>query len=105
MLNLYLNALESMKDGGRLRVTAAGSEEHRGVTIEVKDTGCGIPADQLANIFDPYYTTKSTGTGLGLAIVHNIVEAMAGKIRVESRPGEGTRFWVTLPGVAESEVK
>jgi two-component system sensor histidine kinase HydH len=103
LLNLYLNALESMKDGGRLQVAAEASEEHRGVAIEVRDTGCGIPADQQANIFDPYYTTKTTGTGLGLAIVHNIVEAMAGQIRVESRPGKGTRFLVTLPGVAESE--
>jgi two-component system sensor histidine kinase HydH len=103
LLNVYLNAVESMKDGGRLHVSVADGAEKESLEIEVRDTGCGIPVEQQANIFDPYFTTKSTGTGLGLAIVHNIVEAMGGKIHVDSRPGEGTRFIISLPGVAGRE--
>jgi len=97
LLNLYLNAIESMEPGGELGVElSAGDKDHR-IEIRVSDTGCGIPAEHLSRIFDPYFTTKSAGTGLGLAIAHNIMEAMGGKMNVSSRPGKGTTITLTLP--------
>jgi len=76
--------------------------ETRRVTIEVSDTGHGIPEENLTHIFDPYFTTKQTGTGLGLAVVHKIVEAHGGQIKVTSTPGAGTTVSVILraPGGA-----
>lgn len=95
LLNLYLNALQAMEVGGKLtvRTTLDGS----GVRIEVEDTGKGIPAEGLKNIFNPYFTTKISGTGLGLAIVHKLIEAHDGEIRVRSAPGEGATFSVLVP--------
>jgi len=96
LLNLYLNAIESMEKGGRLTVELSGEEG--GAIIKVSDTGPGIDEKDLPHIFDPYFTKKTTGTGLGLSIVHNIIEAHDGKITVESRPGEGAAFTIFLPG-------
>src|SRR5439155_11329682 len=67
------------------------------VVVEVRDGGPGNPADQLENIFHPFYTTKETGTGLGLALVHQMVLEHGGEISVESAPGRGSAFRVTLP--------
>ena len=67
------------------------------VVLEVRDDGPGIPADQLENIFHPFYTTKETGTGLGLALVHQMVVEHGGVITVESTVGRGSVFLVTLP--------
>jgi two-component system, NtrC family, sensor histidine kinase HydH len=97
LLNLYLNAIESMKPGGELDVELSADDEKKLIRIKVSDTGCGIPEKHLTRIFDPYFTTKSTGTGLGLAIAHNITEAMGGQIKFSSRPGNGTTFWITIP--------
>ena len=97
LLNLFLNAIEAMKNGGNLSVTVAKSKENRGIDIRITDTGCGIPTENLSHLFDLYYTTKSTGTGLGLAIVHNILEAHNGKISVESIEGKGSTFTIYLP--------
>jgi two-component system sensor histidine kinase HydH len=97
LLNLYLNAIESMEPGGELGVELSADEENHRIEIRVSDTGCGIPGKHLSRIFDPYFTTKSTGTGLGLAIAHNVMEAMGGKIDISSRPGKGTTFCVTIP--------
>jgi len=99
LLNLYLNAIESMEKGGSLSVEL--SEGERGAIIKVSDTGSGVGEKDLPHVFDPYFTTKTTGTGLGLAIVHNITEAHDGKITVESRPGEGTTFTLFLPGARQ----
>jgi two-component system sensor histidine kinase HydH len=104
LLNLYLNALEAMPQGGRLTVTADLANRATHLLIGVRDTGCGISIDGVNQIFDPYFTTKSTGTGLGLAIVHNIVEAHGGEIHVESDPGRGTLFRLSLP-LMGNEVK
>ena len=68
-----------------------------GIEIRVSDTGTGISENDLAHIFDPYFTTKASGTGLGLAIVHNIVEAHGGEIKVKSRLGQGTTAIILLP--------
>ena len=97
LLNLYLNAIESMEPGGELGVELSADEENHRIEIRVSDTGCGIPGEHFSRIFDPYFTTKSTGTGLGLAIAHNIMEAMGGKINISSRPEKGTTFCITIP--------
>jgi two-component system sensor histidine kinase HydH len=96
LLNLYLNAIEEMDDGGVLAVHCApdGSENFR---IAVSDTGRGIAPESLGKIFDPYFTTKKSGTGLGLAIVHKIIEAHDGQIKAESVLGRGSTFAIRLP--------
>ncbi|MDH4099444.1 MAG: ATP-binding protein [Nitrospirota bacterium] len=94
-LNIILNALQAMEDGGKLTITTAS---HRGcIEIEIGDTGPGIEGDALDRIFDPFFTTKERGTGLGLAIVHNIVRAHNGAIEVKSKKGKGTTFLISLP--------
>ena len=97
LLNIYLNAIEAMADGGELKIELSSASEANGIDITIADTGCGISAEDLSKIFDPYYTTKSSGTGLGLAIAHNIIEAIGGQILVESQPGQGTILKITLP--------
>ncbi len=103
LLNLYLNALESMDSGSRLSVSA--KKDSNMLQIRIQDTGCGILPEHLSRIFDPYFTTRSSGAGLGLAIVHNIVEAHEGRIEVESRPGEGTAITLHLPDSEEETVR
>ncbi|MBU2489790.1 MAG: PAS domain-containing protein [Proteobacteria bacterium] len=95
LLNLYLNALDAMEQGGVLTVNAA--PENGGLALSVTDTGRGMDPTDLDKIFDPYYTTKASGTGLGLAVVHKIVESHHGRVRVVSRPGRGTVFTISLP--------
>jgi two-component system sensor histidine kinase HydH len=96
LLNLYLNALEAMDQGGTLSVSLSVEEGAPWVKIMVSDTGAGISKDDLEHIFDPYFTTKQTGTGLGLAIVHKIIEAHGGEVRAESEIGRGTTVSVLL---------
>jgi len=95
LLNLVQNAAEAMPQGGT--VTLAGQATARQVQLEVRDTGSGIPAEKLARIFEPLYTTKPGGTGLGLYIVQEIVTAHKGQIIVQSTVGHGTTFMITLP--------
>ncbi|MBW1691380.1 MAG: PAS domain S-box protein [Deltaproteobacteria bacterium] len=97
LLNLYLNAIEAMDQGGVLHIDSSLDEESGTVTIVVSDTGAGIKREDLAHVFDPYFTTKQSGTGLGLAIVHRIIEAHRGEVRIESEPGTGTRVTIVLP--------
>ncbi len=104
LLNLYLNAIEAMADGGRLTV-AANAVPDGGVQITVTDTGRGIPEVHRSKIFDPYFTTKTTGTGLGLAIVYKIIEAHRGSISIENAAGGGTRFTIFLPPTASQGEK
>lgn len=101
LLNLYLNALDAMDNGGRLTVAVTDSTNKNRIAIIVSDSGRGISNENLAKIFDPYFTTKSTGTGLGLAIAHNIITAHGGKITVDSSPGQGTAFTVLIPPSGE----
>ena len=103
LLNLYLNAIDSMQNGGELRVQLSSEGDSEEICIKISDTGCGINPEHLSKVFDPYFTTKSTGTGLGLAIAHNIVETMDGRIKVESHKKRGTTFTVTLPNFKESK--
>lgn len=96
LLNLCLNALQAMTNGGRLAIAAFCAEDSR-IRIDVKDTGHGIRPEHMGMIFNPYFTTKTKGTGLGLAIVYKIVEAHGGFISVRSNPGKETVFSITLP--------
>ncbi len=96
LLNLYLNAIQAMADGGTMTVAVSRNEAKKSTVISIGDDGPGIPAQDRERIFDPYFTTKADGTGLGLAIVHKIVEAHGGEIDIESDPGRGTKVSVVL---------
>jgi PAS domain S-box-containing protein len=96
VLNLVMNALESMPGGGTLTVKVACEEGQ--VLLTVADTGTGIDADALTHVFDPFFTTKEAGTGLGLSIVRKIVDQHTGEVRIETERGVGTRVTVVLPG-------
>jgi two-component system, NtrC family, sensor histidine kinase HydH len=97
LLNLYLNAVESMDQGGTLRIDSFMDEGYGTAKVVISDSGAGIKKEDLVHIFDPYFTTKQSGTGLGLAIVHRIIEAHKGEVRVESEPGKGTTVTIVLP--------
>ncbi len=98
-LNLFINAIQAMLDGGSLSVRAYPTPDGHWLKVEVKDTGIGIEAEDLPRIFDPFYTTKQVGrgTGLGLSVTYGIVEKHGGHIEVESRKGQGSTFTVLLP--------
>jgi two-component system, NtrC family, sensor kinase len=98
-LNLFINAIQAMLDGGTLQVSAHPSPDGQWMVIDVTDTGVGIDPEHLPQIFDPFYTTKQVGrgTGLGLSVTYGIVEKHGGHIEVKSRLGEGATFTVTLP--------
>jgi PAS domain S-box-containing protein len=95
VINLVVNAIEAMKEGGTLTARVECSAER--VVIAIEDTGPGIAPDVLANVFDPFFTTKEAGTGLGLSIVRKIVDAHAGDVRIESERGQGTRVIASIP--------
>jgi two-component system NtrC family sensor kinase len=101
-LNLFINAIQAMLDGGTLLIRALTSEDGQWLNIEVKDTGVGIEPEHLPHIFDPFYTTKQVGrgTGLGLSVTYGIVEKHGGHIEVQSRKGQGATFTVMLPLLA-----
>ena len=94
-LNIIMNAIDAMPNGGTLTVSAVMLNDK--ALIAISDTGCGIPQDKIPHIFDPFYTDKEHGTGLGLAVTHSIIEKNGGKIEVVSEIEKGTRFVVTLP--------
>jgi len=97
LLNLVLNAVDAMPEGGRLQVGTSRTGDPAGVCISFADSGRGIAPDTISRVFDPFYTTKPEGLGLGLYITHNIVGEHGGHVEVESRVGEGTKFKVWLP--------
>ena len=98
LLNLVHNAMDAMPQGGML--TCCGRQDTAYVALDLRDTGTGIPAEQLARIFEPLYTTKPGGTGLGLYLVREIVTAHHGEITVQSAVGHGTTFTIVLPRAA-----
>lgn len=102
LLNLYLNAIQAMDNGGTLGVRCRSNSAGQ-LEIAVSDTGLGIAPADRQQIFNPYFTTKPKGTGLGLAIVHKIVEAHEGRLQVESTAGKGSRFTLRLPCRNEEE--
>ena len=106
--NLLFNAVKYTPENKTVHLEARGYDDH--VQIDIADTGIGIPEDELANVFDEFFRASNArkserdGTGLGLSIVKQIVERHAGKISVESRQGEGTKFTVTMPRDSSSPI-
>jgi len=99
-LNILLNAIEATPENGEITVTTRSFSKPGGIPflqVEFRDTGCGIPSEHLEEIFNPFYTTKTTGSGLGLAISNQIVQDHRGYIDVESKVNQGTSFFVNLP--------
>ena len=96
--NLLLNALDAITAGGSIRISTLPSDDHS-LVVEVADSGMGIAPENVAKIYDPFYTTKGVGrgTGLGLAVSYGIVQEHSGHISVESSPGRGTTFRISLP--------
>jgi two-component system NtrC family sensor kinase len=103
-LNLFINAIQAMLEGGTLAIRAYPSEDGHWLKVEVRDTGVGIDPQHLPRIFDPFYTTKQVGrgTGLGLSVTYGIVEKHGGHIEVQSRKGKGSTFTVILPVLNET---
>ena len=93
--NLVTNACQAMPEGGRL-VISAGWENDQ-VWIAVKDSGIGIPPENMSRLFEPLYTTKATGIGLGLAVSKKLAEANGGRFEVQTEPGQGSTFTLYLP--------
>jgi two-component system, NtrC family, sensor kinase len=100
-MNLIFNGIQAMNDGGTLtistRISTQPATDQLFVQVEVRDTGIGIPDENLEHIFDPFFTNKDEGSGLGLSISHQIVQEHAGYITVESKVGKGTAFLVNIP--------
>ncbi len=97
LLNLVINAVEALPEGGDLWLRTELSDRGDEVLLSVRDSGVGMPSEQVSNLFEPFYTTKPEGTGLGLAISYGIVERHGGIIEVSSQRGRGTEFVVRLP--------
>ncbi len=95
LLNLILNSLDAMPDGGRLEVSTQAREGW--LILQISDTGCGIHSEHQHQVFDPFFTTKERGMGLGLAVVKGIVDRHGGQIFIRSDPGQGTTAELMLP--------
>jgi len=95
ILNIVINAIEAMPDGGRIdgRILIRGDRAR----LEIRDSGPGIDAEVHASVFEPFVTTKTTGSGLGLAVVRQVVESLLGRVGIESETGVGTTVWIELP--------
>lgn len=98
--NLILNARDAIMDGGKITLSTSTADDGS-LAVGISDTGIGIAPENVAKIYDPFYTTKGVGqgTGLGLAVTYGIVQEHTGRISVESTPGRGTTFHITLPSV------
>jgi two-component system NtrC family sensor kinase len=98
-LNIIFNAIEAMPDGGQLTITSEKDCETNAARVEIRDTGCGIAEENLQSIFDPFFSFEKNGeaTGLGLSIVYGVVKSHLGKIKVNSKAGEGSTFIMGFP--------
>jgi len=103
VLNLAINALQAMPDGGSLRLGCQVASRRR-VALSVEDTGVGIPPEDLPRIFDLYFTTKEKGSGIGLSMVFRIVQLHDGEVEVQSTPGGGTKFILFFPQAITQEL-
>jgi len=97
LLNIMLNGVQAMPEGGKLQVQSYIDDSKGTVVIRITDSGVGISKENLSTIFQPYFSTKEKGTGIGLSIAYRIISDHKGKIEVESEVGKGTTFIITLP--------
>jgi signal transduction histidine kinase len=97
VVNLVTNALDAVKDGGKVKVTVEPFPDRDGVALSVTDDGEGIPEESRARVFEPFFTTKHGGTGLGLPLCHRIVNEHGGTMTLESETGRGTTFVALFP--------
>lgn len=98
IINLLLNALEAVEaNKGMVMIKTSIDQPQNRIYIEIEDNGCGIPHENVENIFDPFFSTKSNGTGLGLSVSYGIIQSHHGEIKVFSEGGQGTRFTIELP--------
>jgi len=98
LINLFKNALEAMPEGGDLTVSAAAQDDD--LVLKITDTGCGIPPEQMHNLFTPFFTTKPGGTGLGLTICRGLITQHQGEISIESEVNSGNTCAIRLPLVS-----
>jgi signal transduction histidine kinase len=103
ILNLLMNAIQAMPKAGRLGLSGRMSRDGHWVELTIQDSGIGIPPEDIDKLFDPFFSTKEGGIGLGLSIAHRIIDQHHGKIEVESKPGKGTLFTISLPISSEEE--
>jgi two-component system NtrC family sensor kinase len=96
-VNIMLNGCEAMQSGGTLKLICRLATGAKAIEVSCTDTGIGIPPDQLAKIFDPFFSTKEMGTGLGLSVVYGIIERHGGTIDIRSDVGKGTTVSLRLP--------
>jgi signal transduction histidine kinase len=96
-INLVLNAVDAMPQGGTLSVASWHAKDGR-LAVAFSDTGHGIPDEDLPHVFEPFFSTREDGTGLGLTVSHSVIERHGGEITVESAVGEGATFTVWLSG-------
>ena len=101
-INLLLNAVHAVEESGNVTVQSRVDSQHNKIQVEISDNGCGIAADDIKKIFEPFYSTKTKGTGLGLAVSYGIVKNHQGDIRGFSEPGGITRFTIEFPIRAEN---
>jgi signal transduction histidine kinase len=99
-VNLLLNAAHAIDRKGAIRIRTRLDPAREQVLVDVEDTGCGIAAEDLSRVFEPFFSTKKNGSGLGLAVSYGIIASHQGMMTVESTPGKGTCFTIKLPLVA-----
>ena len=105
LMNLMLNAIEAMKETGGVLTVKSQRDENGRVLISVSDTGVGLPADKVDQIFDAFFTTKPQGSGMGLAISRSIVESHGGRLSAAPNDGRGATFSFTLPCEIEAHAQ
>ncbi|MCK7468194.1 MAG: ATP-binding protein [Desulfosudis oleivorans] len=103
LLNIFLNSLAALKEGGKLTIELSPGTDN--LTVIISDNGAGIEKMDLPKIYDPYFTSKPAGTGLGLAVVQKIMEAHGGRINVESTAGKGTKVFLYFPLSGHYKIK
>lgn len=97
IVNLLLNAIQAIDEQGTVTIRSYVTPDRRSVAIDVADTGCGIPPENMSKIFEPFFSTKAKGTGLGLAVTYGIVRKHGGHVYAFSQPKQGSRFTIELP--------
>jgi len=102
-VNILINAVQATPEKGVITVRSTWLPDPRVVRIQIADTGCGISAENLPKVFEPFFSTKEKGTGLGLAVSYGIVKGHGGNIWVTSQEGKGAEFTIDLPSLGKSE--